>query len=132
MKQSKDINIQQGGYSGTGMLPFYALFSSAIFFLAPFIGFGWSTALVYIAGIITAAVAQAFFSSSETLDNVGYQKAYEQYKLSANMRYPKYQDYIVVTPSVFSKWISQRSELKVQKTIEKINAKSGLAPKLVG
>ncbi|MBP9738735.1 hypothetical protein KBD20_03535 [Candidatus Saccharibacteria bacterium] len=116
MKQNKDINIQIGGYSGTGMLPFYALFSSAIFFLAPFIGFGLSTALVYITGIITASIAQLYFTEIVKIDYKTQDAALLAWRQSNYdpAKVPKFEDYVQIMPSRFSQWYTSHTKALIK------------------
>ena len=54
MNTQKDTRLNKGGYSGTGMLPIYAVWSTATFLLAPFVGVLLSAV---IASFATAAIA---------------------------------------------------------------------------
>lgn len=132
MKKIIDSRIVKGGYSGTGMLPFYALFSSAIFFLAPFIGFGLSTALVYITGIITASVAQLYFAEIIKVDHQTKDAALLAWRQSNYdpAKVPKFEDYVQIMPSRFSQWytshtkalIKSKPALSAKKTSSSVSA----------
>jgi len=116
MKQNKDINIRTGGYSGTGMLPFYAGFCSAILLLAPVIGLGLSAALMYLCGIVTAAITRIYFSERVEFDEKAYRKAWSRYKTAVPSTIPDIDNYIIRKPSRFSLWRLNRQSAKTKRT----------------
>ena len=111
MKQNKEINIKTGGYSGTGMLPFYAGFTTAVFILAPAIGLGISTALFYFLGIVTAVIAKIYFSESVKFDAEAHHEDWHAYRLGRRSIMPLIKTYMTTEPSLFSQWQSNRRNI---------------------
>jgi len=114
MKQNEDINIQTGGYSGTGMLPFYAAFTTAIFILAPAIGLGISTALFYFLGIVTAVIAKIYFSESVEFDAKAHHEDWHSYRLRRRSGMPLIKDYMITEPSRFSQWYRSHTKALIK------------------
>lgn len=117
--QHTDASVLKGGYSGTGMLPFYAVFTTAIFLLAPLIGLGWSAVLFFGLGILTASMAQKYFTEKVVIDIEARNVAFEHW-LKGDVHYskmPTFNDFRQVIPSRFSQWYTSHTDILSKKKV---------------
>ena len=106
--------MNKGGYSGVGMLPVYAGFTTLLIALIPVFGLLASFILVFFASMSTAVIAVKYFRRERITDHDAYYKAI--YEMQGTQDYVKNTGkYIVTTPSRFDAWRETRKSKNATK-----------------
>lgn len=106
--------MNKGGYSGIGMLPVYAGFTTLLIAIIPVFGLLASFILVFFASMSTAVIAVKYFRRERITDHDAYYNAI--YELQSTRDYVKNTSkYIVTTPSRFDVWRDMRKSKKAAK-----------------
>ena len=109
--------MNKGGYSGIGMLPVYAGFTTLLIAIMPVLGPVVSFILVLFGSMFTAVITVKYFRRERITDHEAYYNAI--YEMQSTHDYVKNtSDYRVTTPSRFDAW---RESKKSKKTVTKRN-----------